>query len=333
MLNVDYKLLAKVLARRLSNVITQIVHPNQTGFLPTRHIGDIIRNIQSLIEFTQMTGRSGLFVSLDFSAAFDSLCHDFLFKALETFNLGAGFLTWIKILYSSTETCALNRGQSTGWVPFSRGIRQGCPISPFLFVLAVEKLADSIRRDTNIRGIRLLDTETKILQFADDSTIFVEDEDSLTQSLTTIGKFKVISGLGLNLEKSQGLIVGDTSLSNDLSKAIPWGSRCKILGINFETGDSEESHDWKLNFGAPLKKMENICDSWTFRNVSLKGRVVILNSLILPIIYYPYVMMPIPQGIFKKVDKLITTFLWRDKKPKISRKCLEKPTQAGGGGG
>lgn len=330
MLNVDYKILAKVLARRLANLIPLIVHPYQTGFIPSRHIGDNIRNIQSLIDFTQGTGRSGLIVSLDFSAAFDSLRHDFLFKALQSFDLGENFLSWIQILYNSTETCVLNRGQSTGWFPFSRGIRQGCPISPFLFVLAVEKLAESIRRDGNIRGIKLLDTETKILQFADDSTIFVEDEDSLLRTLTTVGNFKELSGLGLNLNKSQGLKIGETSLSSEIARSIPWGDRCRILGINFAIGEAGETDDWTLNFLAPLEKMRKISDSWRFCNLSLKGRIVILNTLILPVIYYPCVMLPVPQGVFKKVDKLITFFLWRGKKPKISKHCLEKPTQAGG---
>lgn len=330
MLNVDYKVLAKLLARCLANVIPILVHPNQTGFIPSRHIGDNIRNIQALIDFTLMTGRYGLVVSLDFSAAFDSLGHDFLFRALESFNLGEKFLSWIQILYTSTETCVLNRGQSTGWFPFSRGIRQGCPISPFLFVLAVEKLADSIRADADIRGIRLLDTETKILQFADYSTICVEDEDSFLKTLTIISQFEEVSGLGLNLKKSQGLNVGDMPLSNETRNALPWDSRCKILGINFDKEGSDQNDDWSSNFSSPLQKMEKICESWRYRNLSLKGRVVILNSLILPVIFYPCIMLPVTQGVFKKVNKLINSFLWRWKKAKISRQCLEQLTSSGG---
>lgn len=223
MLNVDYKILAKTLAARLANIIPQLLHQNQTGFVPTRHIGDNIQNIQSLIDFTHNTGRSGLIVSLDFSAAFDSIGHDFLFRALESFQLGHTFLRWINILYTSSETCDLNRGQSSGWFPFQRGIRQGCPISPFLFVMAVEKLADVIRGREDIKGLCLLDTETKILQFADDSTIFMEDESSLRNTLETIDNFKAVSGLGLNLQKSQGLNIGNYPISQHLSNAIPRG--------------------------------------------------------------------------------------------------------------
>lgn len=329
MLNVDYKILAKSLAARLANVIPQLVHPNQTGFIPSRHIGDTIKNIHSLIEFTRNSGRSGLIVSLDFSAAFDSLRHDYMLSALESFSLGPSFLKWIKILYSSSETCVLNRGQSSGWFPFKKGIRQGCPISPFLFVLAVEGLAEVIRSRQDIRGLHLLDSETKILQFADDSTIFAEDESSLLATLHTIEEFKSLSGLGLNLQKSQGLNIGDIPFTHPTSRSLPWGNRAKILGISFQL-EQTEGEEWDLNFAPAIKKMEQVCNSWRFRNLSLKGRVVILNTLVLPIVYYPCVMLPVPPKAFKEIDRVMSLFLWRGKKAKISQRCLEEPTHRGG---
>lgn len=140
MLNCDYKIMAKALAKRLSHFLPKLIHANQTGFIPTRYIGDNIRNIQALMDFTQETGREGLLVSLDFRAAFDSVNHQFLLQALESYNLGDKFISWISTLYSQAEACVLNSGQSSGWFPLRRGVRQGCPISPSLFVLAAEKL-------------------------------------------------------------------------------------------------------------------------------------------------------------------------------------------------
>lgn len=331
MLNTDFKILAKALARRLSNILPSVVHQNQTGFIPGRYIGDNIRNIQALLDFTQETGRSGLFVSLDFAAAFDSLDHSFLFKALDSFQLGETFLEWIKLLYHSSESCVLNCGSSSGWFPFSRGVRQGCPISPFLFVLAVEKLAEVIRGDPNIKGIDLLDTHTKILQFADDSSLFLQDEASLLRALQTLEHFKSVSGLGLNLAKSQGIIIGDVELQSGMATAIPWGPRFHILGINFDVRDYEDK-EISLNFKPALQKMKKVCDSWSLRNISLKGKSVILNTLVLPIIYFQCSMLPVPQFIFREVDKMISSFLWCGKRPKISRTALEQQTADGGMG-
>lgn len=205
MLNCDYKIVAKALAKRLANVLPKLVHSNQTGFIPGRFIGDNIRNIQALMDFTQGTGRTGLMVSLDFRAALDSVNHRFLIKALESFDLWDRFISWISTLYSQSESCVLNCGQSSGWFPFNRGVRQGCPISPSLFVLSAEKLAEAIRSNTDIHGLDLLGSNTKILQFADDSTLFMKDEESLIQALNLIERFKVVSGLELNLQKTQGV--------------------------------------------------------------------------------------------------------------------------------
>lgn len=329
MLNTDFKILAKALARRLSCVLPSIVHHNQTGFVPTRYIGDNIKNIQALMDFTQETGRSGIFVSLDFAAAFDSLDHKFLFKSLGTFQLGDTFMSWVKLLYESTESCILNCGTSSGWFPFNRGVRQGCPISPFLFVLAVEKLADVIRQDPLIRGIDLLDSNTKMLQFADDSSLFLQDESSLLTALQTIQSFQSVSGLGLNIGKSQGIIIGDIHLQSDLAKAIPWGHKLHILGINFDVREYENK-DVELNFRPALQKMKRVCDSWSLRNISLKGKTVVLNTLVLPIIYYQCTMLPVPHSVFKEIDAMISSFLWMGKCPKISRAALEQNTGAGG---
>lgn len=218
----------------------------------------------------------------------------------------------------------MNCGKSSGWFPFKRGIRQSCPISPFLFVMAVEKLADVVRANNNIRGHNLLDTHTKLLQFADDSTIFVEDEESLLKTLNTIESFKSVSGLGLNLTKSQGLLLRDITLA----LSIPWGNQLKVLGINFTTEEYEHK-DWHLNFLPVIQKLDRVCSRWRLSNSFLKGRVVVLNSLVLPIIFYQSKMLPVPPRVFREVDSIVTSFIWRGKKAKISKHCLGSPTQSG----
>lgn len=133
MLNTDYKILAKALATRLSHILPSLINPNQTGFVPGRFIGDTVRNIQAIIDFTQGTGRSALMVSLDFKAAFDSIDHSYLFRAMESFHLGEKFMSWIRTLYTDSESCILNSGRSCGWFPFKKGVRQGCPVSFICF--------------------------------------------------------------------------------------------------------------------------------------------------------------------------------------------------------
>lgn len=246
-----------------------------------------------------------MLLSLGFRAAFDSLDHAFLFKSLESFQLGEKFLSWASLLYSSSESCVLNGGLSSGWFPFQKGIRQGCPISPFLFALAVEKLADKIRGNNRILGIDLLGTHTKILQFADDSTLFLQNEASLKEALQVLDNFKKISGLELNLQKTKGLCLGDLHLESEESEQISWVEQLKILGIHFSNRD-DESEDQILNFDPALNKMKRTALSWKLRNLSLKGKVVILNTLILPIIYFQCQMLPVSAAIFREIENIVT---------------------------
>lgn len=125
--------------------------------------------------------------------------------------------------------------------------------------------------------------------------------------------------------------MGITPSRNTCRTQFLGGNQCKILGINFQVKDLGRNQ-WDLNFAPAIQKMDRVCRSWRFRNLSLKGRVVVLNTLVLPIFYYPSTMLATPPKAFKEIDRVISSFLWRGRKPKISRKCLEKPTREGGVG-
>lgn len=116
---------------------------------------------------------------------------------------------------------------------------------------------------------------------------------------------------------------------SDAAKTIIWMNKVQILGIKFEISEDEEKN-WRLNFDPALQKMRQVCTSWSIRHLSLKGKVVILNTLILPIIYYQCTMLPVTQRIFSAIEKIVASFVWNDKRPKISRLALEKTTALGG---
>lgn len=143
MLNVDYKILAKSLAKPLASLIHQVIHPNQTRFIPTIYIRNNIRKVQSLIDFTHVTSLWTHCLIRFFGHVWLGATQ-FPHEAVGIFPFGDPFLRWISVLHTDTESCVMNCGQSSGWFPFQKGIRQRCAISPFLFVMAVEKLADVI---------------------------------------------------------------------------------------------------------------------------------------------------------------------------------------------
>ena len=94
-------------------------------------------------------------------------------KTLKYFNFGDSLILWIKLFYTDISSSIQNNGWSSDFFTLSRGVRQGCPLSPYLFILCAEILWAAVRRDTLIRGIQILDNECKISQYADDTTLIL----------------------------------------------------------------------------------------------------------------------------------------------------------------
>ena len=101
-------------------------------------------------------------------------------------------------------------------------MRQGCPLSPYLFILAVETLANRIQTDNNVRGICINNTEIKITQLADDTTCFVKDKDSIQSLITIFKDFEICSGLKINLDKTKAKVIGPEPLPADSLFGLDW---------------------------------------------------------------------------------------------------------------
>ena len=184
------------------------------------------------MDYTDAMKFPGILLFVDFERAFDTLEWPFILKALETFNFGQNFIKWFSVLYNNEQSSVINGGFVTNYVKISRGVRQGCPLSPSLFILAVEILALKIRQSPNCKGIYLPnDKEVRISQFADDTTIITNNTDSLKAHLRTIDSFENISGLKLNKKKTKAMWLG--SMKNSNAKILKFKSTkgpIKVLG-------------------------------------------------------------------------------------------------------
>ena len=115
---------------------------------------------------------------LDFEKAFDSVEWSFIWKTLSSFNFGSSLINWIKLCYRSIESCVLNNGWASSYFTPERGVRQGCPLSPYIFILCAEVLANKIRDNNDIKGITVCGDEIKISQYADDTTMILDGSKS-----------------------------------------------------------------------------------------------------------------------------------------------------------
>ena len=151
LLNVDYKIASKALALRLKKVLSAVINNTQTGYVEGRFISENIRLISDILNFTVDQDMEGIALFIDFEKAFDSLEWEYLFKALDTFQFGPDFKTWVKTLYTNISSCIINNGFASESFTLKRGVRQGCPLSGLLFILAAELLSCSIRADEHIK--------------------------------------------------------------------------------------------------------------------------------------------------------------------------------------
>ena len=155
------------------------------------------------MEYTKVQNIPGILLSLDFCKAFDSIEWPFIMKTLDYFNFGTGVKKWVSTFYTNIESAVLNNGFVTNWFKPSKGVRQGCPLSPYLFILSAEILAHKIRQDPEFKGIKLFGNIVKLSLFADDTNLFTADLASVRRGLEIVEEFGKIAGLCLNVKKQK----------------------------------------------------------------------------------------------------------------------------------
>lgn len=173
LLNTDYKYMAKSLTDRCREVLPYIVSTDQTGLVPGRVIGTNINKILNMIDYCNDTNTQGVLVSIDFEKAFDSINWEFVFRALKFFDFSETFTNWIKIFYNNIQTCVLNKAHVTKFFSPRKGVRQGCPLSPCLFVSAAEIISLYFKNIPLIKSVMSKRGEYQISQFTDDTSFML----------------------------------------------------------------------------------------------------------------------------------------------------------------
>ena len=311
LLNVDYKILTKVIAKRIEKVLPTLINPDQTSYVKGCYIGENVRLIYDLIDYTDKLNKKGIAIFLDFKKAFDSIEWNYLLDKLWLFNFGPDIQNWIKTFYNNVTSCVLNNGHASAFFSLQRGVRQGCPLSGILFVLGIELLSRTIKSDPTIKGIQVNKRELKISQYADDTTVFVRDLDSVTSLLNDFNK---CSGLEINTTKTEAMWLGvwKTGVMN-----LKWPKEpINALGVFFSY--NQESAD-RSNFGDKILNLEKTLNTWKRRNLTLYGKINVVKTLGISKLIYSASVLPVSGNYIQEINKLILHFIWAGKPPKIKR--------------
>jgi exonuclease III len=332
LLNVDYKIIAKIIANKVQPILPTIIHSDQKGFIKGRNITEAIRLIQDVIEYTEQEDIEGSIIFLDQQKAFDRVEWGWIDKCMSKFEFPAPFREWIVMLYKNAENHILTNGHLSRSFPISRSVRQGCPIAPLLYVIQAEPMAASIRCNDRIQGIKLpskqADTqiEVKINMFADDTQLFNGTEESISETFKTLDTYEKASGAKINTNKTKGMFIGRWKNKTSNNHRISWTKHpIKALGVLHGYG-IDEKQTWK----SKIDKMQSCLQVWKTRDLTYEGKVTVLKTYILPIIAYEIDVRGIPDEVLKEVNTIIWAFLWDNKPPLLKKEVVRLDKKRGG---
>ena len=327
LLNIDYKIMTKVLSNRLRTVLPFIINTDQTGAVPGRSIAQSISLTRDIIDYCNHKDIGGAILSLDQAKAFDKISWSFMYKALEKFGFGPNFIAWIKLCYTDISSAVKVNGYLSEYFKLERGVRQGCCLSMGLYTIVAEYIAAMIRNEPKIKGILLPNNvECKLSQYVDDTQIFISDVSSTDTVLSSFRLIQAATGASLNLEKTEGLWLGSFKGRQDKPGNMKWSSdSIKVLGVHVGNLDQSEAN-WSL-------RIEKFCcalNMWSQRDLSVYGKSIVANVIASSKLWYYSNVLYVPDWVIAKLSSLIVEFMWSNKRHLVSKQVLCMPFERGG---
>uniref|UniRef100_A0A803TZP9 Reverse transcriptase domain-containing protein n=1 Tax=Anolis carolinensis TaxID=28377 RepID=A0A803TZP9_ANOCA len=336
LLNSNYKIFTKILANRMKNFLVDWIGEDQTGFLPSRNIKDNVRIIVDAIEYFEQNNKKEVgFLALDAEKAFDNLNWNFFKFLSQELDLGLQIQNGINSIYEEQWAKIQINGQETGKIKINKGTRQGCPLSPLLFIFALEVLLKAINKDENLQGIRLDKQNYKLRAFADDLICIIENpRQNIQKWIMKIEEFGNVAGFKINMNKTKILTKNMSKVKQkELGEISGFETPAKIkyLGIWISAKNNQLLD---LNYSVKWKEIQRDLDKWSNLNVSLLGRIAIIKMNVLPKLLYLFQNIPIIRkaSILKNWQKTLMKFIWKEQKARIKYSTMISPKIQGGFG-
>ncbi|KAJ6633389.1 hypothetical protein lerEdw1_014513 [Lerista edwardsae] len=318
--NVDYRLLARVLSARLAAVASRLVAEGQSNAVPGRRMGTSLALMRE--QFLAAAGGRGrgLLVQLDQSKAFGRVDRAYLWAVLHARGVPEGFICLLQRLYERATAVPVVEGWRGDPVPLASGLRQGCPLSPLLYVLALDPLLEAVRADGRIAGVlaRGSGRWLKAVAHADDAYVFLRHGEGEFRALRELlAEYGAVSVAAVNTTKSRcyALGPGPPDITWRPLEEVPGAAAAaplatvravKVLGVHLGLERAAWETDWRA-WGAAVK--ERIA-GWSTWRLDIYQRVRFFSVYCIPAALGLAAVYPPPRAVLAAVTKAFFHFVW-----------------------
>ena len=333
LLNLDYKILSKILAQKLQSVLPDLISEHQTGFMKGRNIKENIRKTIEIAKLVNSKKLEFVIYSIDFQKCFDSCKHEALLGVLDFFGFPETYKEWVRLLFTNFKLCVQNNGMLSPWIVQQVGLHQGCCYSPLGYLLCGEVFSLLLENAGGVEGINFENLKELLSQFADDTDLFLSfRRECIIEVTKTLDIVEDQLGLKVNYDKSTMYRVGSLKKSCAqlyTPKPIKWSDLpINVLGV-WVHDDTSICHD--LNFKDLIPKVESVLNVWQNRRLTLFGRVLIVNSLVESLFVHKMQCLELLNDKwYDRFQALVTNYIWKGRRPKISHKIMCAPKKQGG---
>ena len=342
--NTHYKIIAKILTRRLKPLLPCLVSNTQSAFVAGRAISENVLITNETLHYlstSEAKKYGSMAVKTDMSKVYDIIEWSFVKEVLSLLGFDPLWITWIMSCIESVSYSFLINGSPQGLVKPSRSLRQGDPLSPHIFILCTEVLAALCARgqaDGSLSGIRVCRNSPFInhLLFADDTMFFCKTKPSCVTALMKIlSIYEVVSGLKINTQKSAITFSAKTPATvrarvKETTSIAMEGGIGKYLGLPEQFGRRKRDI-----FVSILDRIRQKSHSWTARFLSGAGEQVMLKSVLSAMPCYAMSCFKLPNSLCMQIQSILTRFWWdsipgKKKMCWVSWETMALPKYAGG---
>lgn len=333
------KLFSKVLANRLAPKLQDLVHISQSAFIKGRSIHDNFRFVHKAAKLLHARKKSRLLLKIDIAKAFDLVAWPFLLELMAHMGFPPAWLEWTSMLLSTASTRISMNGAPGARICHARGLRQGDPLSPMLFLLVMEALSALIRKADEwhlFADIGAKEIPHRASLYADDLILFISPvERDLRTTREILKVFEGASGLGCNMQKCQlapircddSMVVLATSILPCTVTDFP----IRYLGVPLSVKKLP-----KTSLQPLIDKVADRLPTWKGRLMNRSGRLALIKSTLSAIPIHIAINLKLDPWAIKALEKIMKAFLWSGTEVVSSGKCsvawayVQRPLQLGG---